>query len=314
MNTYLLILVATVIIVIPLAALGLPALEMCFSVIGRAIGGRSLFDRDPEYIHHKQLVRGCSQRCLALVLYGVCVLFGVLALSLTNNTRMRMAGLLVLVIGIAVLFVAGRTHFEQVDEVGVELKRNLGERRLRIANNIRVRRASRIISRATTLSEIFGAMPELLEAGEFVYANAQLGRNEAAARNGPIPGNEEQTLQLRHAEMHGGLINWSWERGDIRAEEIIGSSHFWTLRLPITTRQAEWGYLNLYRELGEDALLLDINYLCDLFQRELAQAAERVLSANYSSEKDTLPMPLLAFEDIEFTSAGDEINLAPSVL
>ncbi|MDQ3174015.1 MAG: hypothetical protein M3Q91_09960, partial [Acidobacteriota bacterium] len=41
----------------------------------------------------------------------------------------------------------------------------------------------------------------------------------------------------------------------------------------------EWGYLNLYREFGGEALLLDINYLCDLFQSETAKAVERVLSA-----------------------------------
>jgi len=40
-----------------------------------------------------------------------------------------------------------------------------------------------------------------------------------------------------------------------------------------------WGYINLYREIEGTALLLDINYLCHLFQRDMAPAAERVLTA-----------------------------------
>jgi hypothetical protein len=52
------------------------------------------------------------------------------------------------------------------------------------------------------------------------------------------------------------------------------------LCLPLATEQAEWGYINLYREFKSGALLLDINYLCQLFQHEMAQAAERVLAAD----------------------------------
>lgn len=286
-------------VVIPLIAFGLPVLDTGFSMVRRFISGRPLFDGDREHIHHKLLERGWSQRRVALVLYSVCALFGLLALCFVNDTSMRMAGLLLLVIGVAVVFIVGSLRYHEVDEMRAGMKRNFGERRLRVANNICVRRASRILSQATTLSEIFGAMQELLEAGEFVYANAQLGSQGEAARNERILGSEEQTPQMSRAEMRGGLINWSWERGDISAEEIIGSGHFWTLRLPLTTEQAEWGYLNLYRGLGGDALLLDINYLCDLFQRELAQAAERVLSANGSQEPDAPPMAFMALAEIE---------------
>lgn len=291
-------------VIVPLIAFGLPVLDTGFSIVRRFISRRPLFDGDREHIHHKLLERGWSQRRVALGLYGVCALFGLLALCFVNDTSMRTTGLVLFVIGVAVVFIVGSLRYHEVDEVRAGMKRNFGERRLRVANNIRVRRASRIMSQATTLGEIFGAMQELLEAGEFVYANTQLGRREEAAYNERILESEKQTSRMHRVEMRGGLISWSWERGDTSAEEIIGSGHFWTLRLPLTTKQAEWGYLNLYRGLGGDALLLDINYLCDLFQRELAQAAERVLSSNESQKPDAMLMPIIALEDIEMTSVS----------
>ena len=80
------------------------------------------------------------------------------------------------------------------------------------------------------------------------------------------------------AEVRGGLICWEWERGDVEAKEVVGSHFFWTLRLPLSTDTAGWGYINLYREFGGDGLLMDVNYLSNLFQKELALAAERIFT------------------------------------
>jgi hypothetical protein len=93
-----------------------------------------------------------------------------------------------------------------------------------------------------------------------------------------------KALIMRNAEIRNGLVCWSWESGAIESNQIIGSGRFWTLRLPLSTPSANWGYLNLYREFGGEALMLDINYLCDLFQREMAKAVERVLSTTGKEE------------------------------
>ena len=114
------------------------------------------------------------------------------------------------------------------------------------------------MSEAEDTGAFFDAVRELLELGEFVHARVRLGRNGG--------------------EGSGEAIRWTWERGDIEAAEICSSCRFWTMRLPLSTERGEWGYINLYRGLDDDALLLDINYLCRLFQRETALAAERILS------------------------------------
>lgn len=265
-------------IAIPLTAFGVPLVDTCFTMARRFISGRPLFQGDREHIHHMLLARGWSQRHVALVLYGVCALFGMLALLFVSDTG-RATGLMLIITGAAVVLAVGRLRYHEVDELGASVRRNLSERRLRLANNIRVRRASRDMSEAINLSQLFKAVREMLELSEFAYATVQLGRGGDAAHNERVLARERGTRPLRGAEVRGGLICWSWERGDVEASEITGSSRFWTLRLPLSTKHAGWGYISLYRELESDALLLDINYLCDLFQREMAQAAERVLGA-----------------------------------
>jgi hypothetical protein len=61
--------------------------------------------------------------------------------------------------------------------------------------------------------------------------------------------------------------------------------------LPLSTERSGWGYINLYREFSESDLMLDINYLCRLFQREMSRAAERVLTvANDGAASQKLVM------------------------
>jgi UDP-GlcNAc:undecaprenyl-phosphate GlcNAc-1-phosphate transferase len=275
-------------IAIPLIAFGVPVADTGISIIRRLIGGKPVFQGDREHIHHMLLARGWSQRRVVLALYGTCALFGLSALFLVNDSGKQRTGLVLLVVGAVIVLAVGRLRYHEVDEVKAGMRRNFAERRLRVANNVRVRRASRAMSKATTLNEIFDATQDLLELGEFVYATMQLGRdgngNGNGNGNGHGFGSEKKPTRTHGTESSNGLVHWTWQRDNIEADEIIGSSRFWTLRLPLSTQHAEWGYLNLYHEFGGEALLLDVNYLCDLFQLETAKAVERVLGAAKQEE------------------------------
>lgn len=266
-------------VAIPLIAFGVPVVDTGFTLMRRFIGGRPLFQGDREHIHHMLLARGWSQRRVALVLYGACALFGLSALVLVNDSGMRKTGLVLLVLGAVTLLAVERLRYHEVDEVKASMRR-FTERRLRLANNIRVRRASRVMSKAMTATEIFSALEELLEVGEFAYATMQLGRAGNGNGNGHGMAGQEKPLVTSGTLNSDELIHWSWQRGNIESGEIVGSGRFWTLRLPLSTQNAELGYLNLYREFDRESLLLDINYLYDLFQRETAKAVERVLSTS----------------------------------
>jgi hypothetical protein len=75
---------------------------------------------------------------------------------------------------------------------------------------------------------------------------------------------------------------WSWGSADIDADDIVGSGRYWSVRLPLTTETGDWGWINLYREFSSDPLLVDMNYLCDLFRREMSKAVERLLQVDES--------------------------------
>lgn len=284
-------------IAIPLIAFGVPVADTGFSIIRRLIGGRPLFQGDREHVHHMLLARGWSQRRVALALYSICALFGLAALFLVNDSGKQRTGLVLLVVGAVIVLAVGRLRYHELDEVKASMRRNFAERRLRVANNIRVRRAIRAMSKATTLNEIFTATQDLLELGEFVYATMQLGSrngNGSGNGNGIGKGNgnghradhEKKPITENGGHNGNGPVHWTWQRDNVQAAEILGSSRFWTLRLPLSTQGIDWGYLNLYREFGGEALLLDVNYLCDLFQLETAKAVERVMGAD-QQEKNT---------------------------
>ena len=269
-------------VAIPLIAFGVPVADTGFSIVRRIIGRRPIFQGDREHVHHMLLARGWSQRRVTLVLYGACALFGLLALLMVSQPGIRSTGLVLFVVGAVIVLAIARLRYHEIDEVKASMRRSFTDRHLRLANNVRLRRASYTMSKATTLKEIFSATEDLLELGEFVYANMKLGRNGNGNghHNSHEQSGENEALPPHEGNSSKGSIHWSWQRDGVKAEQIMGSGRYWTLRLPLSIQNVEWGYLNLYREFGNEALLLDMACLCDVFQPETAKAVERVFGVN----------------------------------
>lgn len=264
-------------VIIPILAFGLPVVDTGVTMARRLVSGRPVFQGDREHIHHMLLARGWSQRHVALVLYGVCAGFGLLA-AIFTKTSSPTTGFSLFVIAVAVIIAVGHLRYHEMDEIKAGVKRTVGDRRIRVANNIRVRRSSLAISKSKDLGELLLAVGQMLEFGEFAYAKARLGKAgqaEGAERALKLAGN-----RARGAELRNGRIVWHWERGDIDAEAIVGSGQYWSVRLPLATENGDWGWINLYREFKSEPLLVDMNYLCDLFRREMSMAVEQLLQAD----------------------------------
>jgi hypothetical protein len=166
-----------------------------------------------------------------------------------------------------------------MEELRAGVKRTVGDRRIRVANNIRVRRASLALSRAANLNELFEPVGEMLEFGEFAYANVQIGRpghTEVSARALKA---SEHCRPSQRMELRNSQIFWSWEREGVAADNVMGSKLFWCFRLPLSTEKREWGWMNFYRAFDSEPLLLDTNYLTGVFRSELSEAVERILEA-----------------------------------
>lgn len=263
-------------VITPILAFGLPVVDTTVTMARRLIGGRPIFEGDGEHIHHMLLKRGWSQRRVALILYAVCAAFGLVA-ALSTKTSSPMTGFVLFVIAAAVIVAVGHLRYHEVDELRAGVKRTVGSRRIRVANNIRIRRASRALSKAATLNELFDALGEMLGFEEFAYAKVQLGRAGQADVNERAFQASQSRRSLPQLEFANGRIVWTWMRNGTDADDVIGSSDYWCLRLPLATDGGELGWINLYRPLIGPPLLLDMNYLAGLLRIELSAAAERVL-------------------------------------
>ena len=234
-------------IVVPILAFGFPVVDTAMTMGRRMLSRKPVFEGDNEHIHHMLLARGWSQRRAALVLYGVCLLFGLLAL-IFPATGSKLTGFMLFVISVAVIIAVGHLRYHEVDELRAGVKRTVGDRRLRVANNIRVRRAAVAVSKATDLDGMFAAVRHLLEFGEFSFASAEVG----------------PTGRRR--------VCWSWP------DEVEPSAGDWSIRLPLVKDGVEWGWLKFYRSVKSEPLLVDMNYLTDLFRREFTDAAARIFA------------------------------------
>lgn len=278
-------------VITPTLAFGLPVVDTTVTMARRLIGGRPIFQGDGEHIHHMLLARGWSQRRVVLILYSVCAFFGLLA-ALTTKTSSPMTGFVLFVIAAAVIVAVGNLRYHEVDELRAGVKRTVGDRRLRVANNIRLRRAGVALSKAANLNELFEAVREMLESEEFAYAKVQLGQPAQADLNERAFLASEQRRPLQQIEFSNGRVVWSWKRKGVNESDVIGSSRYWCFRLPLSTASDEWGWINLYRPLAGPPLLLDMNYLAGFLRIELSEAAERVLRS-FEEPTDSRSVPLV---------------------
>lgn len=281
-------------VITPILAFGLPVVDTGVTMARRLVSGRPIFQGDGEHIHHMLLARGWSQRRVVLILYAVCAVFGLLA-TLFAKTSSPVTGLVTLVISVTVIIAVGRLRYHEVDELRAGMKRTVGHRRVRVANNIRVRRASLALTKALSLNELFEAVGQMLEFEEFAYANAQIGQVAHAAANERAFTEAKKRGAPERLEFVNGRIAWSWSGDGIHVDDVIGSSEYWCFRLPLATQNAEWGWMNLYRPLVGPPLLLDMNYLASFLQTELSEAAERILGPHSNpSDFGKLPLPVTA--------------------
>jgi UDP-GlcNAc:undecaprenyl-phosphate GlcNAc-1-phosphate transferase len=277
-------------VITPILAFGLPVVDTTVTMARRMIGGRPIFQGDGEHIHHMLLSRGWSQRRVILILYSVCAIFGLLA-ALSAKTSSPMTGFALFVIAVAVIIGVGQLRYHEMAELRAGVKRTVGDRRIRVANNVRVRRAGLALSKAATLNDLFEAVRQMLESEEFAFAKLQLGQPGHAELNELAFRTVEQRRPQQQIELSNGRLVWSWKRNGVDANEVVGSSDYWCFRLPLSTQHAEWGWMNLYRPLDGPPLLLDMNYLAGFLRIELSEAAERVLRS-YDEPVSTGGVPL----------------------
>jgi hypothetical protein len=281
-------------VITPILAFGLPVVDTSITLARRLISRKPLFLGDSEHIHHMLLARGWSQRHVVLVLYAVCAAFGLIA-AIFTKTSSPITGLVLFVMTVAVIIAVGHLRYHEVDEIRAGVKRTVGERRVRVANNIRIRRASRALGKAPDLYALFETVKQMLEFEEFSYVSIQLGKAGHAEVNERAFKASQSKDHNNAIELRNGRIFWSWHHEGIDPDVVIASGNYWCVRLPLSAPEADWGWMNFYRAFEHGPLLVDLNYLSGLFKMELTKAAERLLSEP-RKEEVKLPVNLEAGE------------------
>ena len=95
--------VATIALIVPIFALGLPILDTTFAIVRRLRGGVPIFKPDKGHLHHRLLSVGFTQRQAVLLMYVISALFGLSAIALTEVSS-QIAVIILLVVVIAIIY------------------------------------------------------------------------------------------------------------------------------------------------------------------------------------------------------------------
>ncbi|MEM0951506.1 MAG: MraY family glycosyltransferase [Cyanobacteria bacterium P01_H01_bin.74] len=89
-----------VVMILPIVVLGVPILDMVYSVVRRVLTGKSPLKADGSHIHHQLLKSGADQIQTVSTLYCVCIIGGLIAVWYLNNLMLYVTALLsIFVIG-----------------------------------------------------------------------------------------------------------------------------------------------------------------------------------------------------------------------
>lgn len=94
---------ATIALLVPAIALGLPIMDTAFAILRRYSNGRPIFQPDKGHLHHRLLAMGLSQRQAVLLMYGISIVLCLAAFVLAEaNVYVAAVVILLILVGIAV--------------------------------------------------------------------------------------------------------------------------------------------------------------------------------------------------------------------
>lgn len=94
---------ATIALIVPILALGLPILDTTFAIVRRYRGGVPIFKPDKGHLHHRLLNLGFTQRQAVLLMYVISAVLGLSAVALTEVSG-GLSILIIIVVVFAVIY------------------------------------------------------------------------------------------------------------------------------------------------------------------------------------------------------------------
>lgn len=91
---------ATIALIVPILALGLPIMDTTFAIVRRYRGGVPIFKPDKGHLHHRLLDLGFTQRQAVLLMYVISALLGFSAVALTEVSPQTSIAIVCVVISV----------------------------------------------------------------------------------------------------------------------------------------------------------------------------------------------------------------------
>jgi len=92
---------ATIALIVPIVALGLPILDTAFAIIRRYMSGRPIFKPDKGHLHHRLLEMGLTQKQAVLLMYVISGCLGLSAIALNEVNKSFGILIIVALLGVA---------------------------------------------------------------------------------------------------------------------------------------------------------------------------------------------------------------------
>ncbi len=105
---------AAVTLIVPVLALGIPIFDTIFAIIRRLYNKRPISKADNGHIHHRLLALGWNQAEAVLIVYGISIFLGLMALIINGSNFQHAVILLILIIG-SLIYGAWRIGIFSVD-------------------------------------------------------------------------------------------------------------------------------------------------------------------------------------------------------
>src|SRR5215471_2455924 len=257
-------------VAIPIVSFGLPVFETLLSVIRRFLNGQPLLGADRGHIHHRLIERGMSQRSAVVLLYGASAVCGLLSLLLLNPGGPTMRIVLV-VLGAGVWLSVQHLGYQEFFELGRVARKAMDQRRV-ISNNLALRRAVDMLSKATAYLQICTLLQETFESTDFDGFQLNL---LAEGREYSI--DEELSVLSSDRRFHRSFI---WHKPSSEAQDGPDTLPAWSMTLELMTRdRLATGYFTLYKTGSTNLMGLDVELLTTHFRAALAAAVERLMAA-----------------------------------
>jgi UDP-GlcNAc:undecaprenyl-phosphate GlcNAc-1-phosphate transferase len=250
-------------VLIPIVILGLPILDTLLAMSRRAVRGQPLFRADREHIHHRLLGLGLSHRQAVLVLYGMCVVLGAVALVLTYTNSAVITGLLLVGLAGTTFLFLRRLGYIRFAFSGMLLDQRRRNRELRAA----VRPLADRLRHASDAGEMWDVVREAAGIFDATCVGLQLVDKDGA-------GGDHGT-----ALFSTGFPEQDSDGGAGAAETALFRSRFSLVGL-----KHDGGYVELGWRDGRSSLGRDLEIAIELFCDYVADAYDRVRARTRSTE------------------------------